>query len=56
MRVKSEEEPLFLKDLVLPMSIEVVEIKKSFGEQQALKGISFSIPKGEIVGFLGPEV
>ena len=52
---KSEQEPLFLKDLVLPMSIEVEEIKKSFGEQQALKGISFSIPKGEIVGFLGPN-
>lgn len=37
------------------MSIEVQHIKKSFGNQEALKGISFSIPKGEIVGFLGPN-
>jgi ABC-2 type transport system ATP-binding protein len=37
------------------MSIEVHQIKKSFGSQEALKGISFSIPKGEIVGFLGPN-
>ena len=37
------------------MSIEVQQIKKSFGNQEALKGISFSIPKGEIVGFLGPN-
>ena len=37
------------------MSIEVHQIKKAFGKQEALKGISFSIPKGEIVGFLGPN-
>jgi len=37
------------------MSIEVQQIKKTFGNQEALKGISFSIPKGEIVGFLGPN-
>ena len=37
------------------MSIEVQNITKSFGEQKALNGISFSIKKGEIVGFLGPN-
>ncbi|VXC29059.1 Gliding motility-associated ABC transporter ATP-binding subunit GldA [Flavobacterium sp. 9AF] len=37
------------------MSIEVVNISKSYGEQKALDQISFSIKKGEIVGFLGPN-
>lgn len=37
------------------MSIEVKNISKSYGEQKALDNISFSIKKGEIVGFLGPN-
>ncbi|HJY14197.1 MAG TPA: ATP-binding cassette domain-containing protein, partial [Flavobacterium sp.] len=37
------------------MSIEVNSISKSYGEQKALNEISFSIQKGEIVGFLGPN-
>lgn len=37
------------------MSIEVKEISKSYGEQKALDAVSFSINKGEIVGFLGPN-
>ena len=37
------------------MSIEVSNIFKSYGNQVALKNISFSIKKGEIVGFLGPN-
>ncbi|MNK01316.1 putative ABC transporter ATP-binding protein YxlF [compost metagenome] len=37
------------------MSIEVKDISKSYGEQKALDAISFSINKGEIVGFLGPN-
>lgn len=37
------------------MSIEVKNITKLYGEQKALDGISFSIEKGEIVGFLGPN-
>ena len=37
------------------MSIEVVNISKSYGAQKALDNISFSIKKGEIVGFLGPN-
>ena len=35
--------------------IEVLNIKKRYGLIQALKGISFSVGKGEIVGFLGPN-
>jgi ABC-2 type transport system ATP-binding protein len=37
------------------MSIEVNNISKSYGAQKALNNISFSIQKGEIVGFLGPN-
>jgi ABC-2 type transport system ATP-binding protein len=37
------------------MSIEVNNISKSYGNQKALDDISFSVKKGEIVGFLGPN-
>lgn len=37
------------------MSITVSNINKSYGEQKALNNISFTIKKGEIVGFLGPN-
>ncbi|MFL9831345.1 gliding motility-associated ABC transporter ATP-binding subunit GldA [Flavobacterium sp. ARAG 55.4] len=37
------------------MSIEVKNISKSYGNQKALDSISFTIKKGEIVGFLGPN-
>lgn len=37
------------------MSITVSNISKSYGEQKALNAISFTIKKGEIVGFLGPN-
>jgi ABC-2 type transport system ATP-binding protein len=35
--------------------IEVRNLEKSYGETQALKGISFSIQAGEVVGLLGPN-
>ena len=35
--------------------VEVLNLRKKYGTIQALKGISFSIGKGEIVGFLGPN-
>ena len=37
------------------MSIEVKDISKSYGTQKALDAVSFSVSKGEIVGFLGPN-
>lgn len=37
------------------MSIEVKNITKLYGEQKALNAVSFTINKGEIVGFLGPN-
>jgi len=40
---------------ITAMSIEVKDISKSYGEQKALDAVSFSVNKGEIVGFLGPN-
>jgi ABC-2 type transport system ATP-binding protein len=37
------------------MSIEVQKISKNYGDQKALDNVSFSVKKGEIVGFLGPN-
>jgi len=37
------------------MSIEVKNITKFYKDQKALDNVSFSIKKGEIVGFLGPN-
>ncbi|NNJ88969.1 MAG: gliding motility-associated ABC transporter ATP-binding subunit GldA [Eudoraea sp.] len=37
------------------MSITVEHLTKSYGKQLALKDVSFTIKKGEIVGFLGPN-
>lgn len=37
------------------MSITVTDITKIYGTQKALNSISFSLNKGEIVGFLGPN-
>lgn len=37
------------------MSIEVKGLTKVYGEQKAVNNISFSVQKGEIVGFLGPN-
>ncbi|MCA9730660.1 MAG: ABC transporter ATP-binding protein [Deferribacteres bacterium] len=35
--------------------IEVSNLVKSYGKAEALKGISFSVKPGEILGFLGPN-
>ena len=35
--------------------IEINNLVKKFGKKYALDGVSFSIKKGEIVGFLGPN-
>lgn len=37
------------------MSIIVKDITKTYGNQNALQNVSFSLNKGEIVGFLGPN-
>lgn len=35
--------------------LEVKDLKKDFGSFHAVKGISFSVKKGEVLGFLGPN-
>lgn len=35
--------------------IEIADVSKSFGEKQALRGVSFAAPAGTITGFLGPN-
>jgi ABC-2 type transport system ATP-binding protein len=37
------------------LMIEVEQLRKNYGDFQAVKDISFTINKGEIVGFLGPN-
>ncbi len=37
------------------MSIHVTHLSKQFGTQTAVDGISFTVGKGEILGFLGPN-
>ena len=37
------------------MSIEIKNLYKYYGEQAAVKNVSFSIQKGQVVGFLGPN-
>lgn len=39
---------------VSPM-LEIVNLHKSFGDREILKGISFSVSKGEMVGLIGPS-
>jgi ABC-2 type transport system ATP-binding protein len=35
--------------------IEVRNLEKSFGSRQAVKGVSFTVQKGEVLGVLGPN-
>ena len=37
------------------MSININKVNKFYGKQQALADVSFSLEKGEVVGFLGPN-
>ena len=35
--------------------IEIQDLTKTYGEERAVDGISFSVEQGEILGFLGPN-
>ena len=35
--------------------LEVKNLKKNFGDFTAVKGVSFSVAEGEVLGFLGPN-
>ena len=36
-------------------AIEVGDLKKSFGEVEAVRGVDFEVAAGEVFGFLGPN-
>jgi ABC-2 type transport system ATP-binding protein len=38
-----------------PAAIEVVDLTKSYGAVEAVRGVSFTVPRGEVFGFLGPN-
>ena len=38
-----------------PPALELIEVRKSYGKTEALKGISLCLAPGEIVGLLGPN-
>src|SRR5512139_986341 len=37
------------------LAIEVLDLRKSFGENQAVQGVSFDVEQGEIFSLLGPN-
>ncbi len=39
----------------MPEAIKINDLKKSYGEIEAVKGISFSVQKGEMFGLVGPD-
>src|SRR3712207_9454299 len=38
-----------------PPAIEAEHLVKSFGAVEAVRGVSFAVPRGEVFGFLGPN-
>ncbi len=39
----------------LPSAIEVTDLVKSYGDVEAVRGVSLAVPRGEVFGFLGPN-
>ncbi len=48
-----DEEPRPIS--VTPLAIEAVDLHKSYGHTKAVSGVSFTLRRGEILGFLGPN-
>jgi ABC-2 type transport system ATP-binding protein len=42
-------------DIAPTGSLELVELRRSFGDVAALDGLSFGVPAGQVFGFLGPN-
>src|ERR1044071_2875606 len=38
-----------------PPAIEVTDLTKTYGDVEAVRGVSFAVPRGEVFGFLGPN-
>jgi ABC-2 type transport system ATP-binding protein len=39
----------------MPPVIEVTDLRKSYGDVEAVRGVSFSVERGEVFGLLGPN-
>jgi ABC-2 type transport system ATP-binding protein len=39
----------------VPPAIEVNDLRKSYGDVEAVRGVSFSVERGEVFGLLGPN-
>jgi len=50
----AEAAPLDLSEAA-PGLVQVLRARKTFGDKSALKGITFSVPAGQICGLLGPN-
>jgi ABC-2 type transport system ATP-binding protein len=44
-----------MREVTAPLAIEVMDLKKSFDEVEAVRGVSFEVARGEVFGFLGPN-
>ncbi|MBT7652093.1 MAG: ATP-binding cassette domain-containing protein, partial [Flavobacteriales bacterium] len=38
-----------------PLALELVEVRKQYGDHTALDGVSLNVPKASIFGLLGPN-
>jgi len=52
---QSKTGPIHLPSDGRPAEIQVIDLVKHFGKHEAVKGVSFTIGKGEIFGLLGPN-
>lgn len=51
----SKTGPIHLPKDGRPVEVQVMDLVKHFGKNEAVKGVSFTIGKGEIFGLLGPN-
>src|SRR5258708_9364789 len=51
----SKSGPIQLPKDGRPVDVQVVNLVKNFGKNEAVKGVCFTIGKGEIFGLLGPN-
>lgn len=47
--------PTLEKQSTVESAVELIDLRHSYGEREALRGITFSVPKREIFGLLGPN-
>ena len=55
MEFSTKTGPIHLPKDGRPVDVQVMNLVKNFGKHEAVKGVSFTIGKGEIFGLLGPN-